>query len=57
MSEIDLLKEEIKLDNRRIADLEKVLYAIPECPVHGGCIPHALEWIERMKNNLHKSKN
>ena len=43
--------EEIKLDNKRIDNLLKVLHAIPECEQHGECIPHAIEWInDKIKN-------
>lgn len=38
--------EEIALDDRHIADLLKVVAAVPPCPLHGDtCIPHAVEWI------------
>lgn len=31
------------------SDSLRVLRAVPECPVHGvDCVPHAVEWIERM---------
>lgn len=31
-------------------DRQRVLDAIPPCPLHGAaCVPHALEWIERAK--------
>lgn len=41
------LTEIERLDDARIADLERVVRAVPPCPLHGNlCIPHALEWIE-----------
>ncbi len=44
------LKEELDLTDRLLENREQVLRAIPECPIHGsGCVPHALEWIERAK--------
>lgn len=49
---LDALKEaqaEIKVDNEIIANLECLLSAIPECPIHGRCIPHAIEYVEKMQ--------
>lgn len=47
-AELAELREEIALDNKRIAELERVLKAIPGCPDHGElCIPHAMEWIAK----------
>lgn len=44
------LREELDITDKLLAERERVLRAIPECPVHGaGCVPHALEWIERAK--------
>ncbi len=44
------LKEELDLTDRLLENREQVLRAIPECPIHGsGCVPYALEWIERAK--------
>lgn len=44
------LHEEVDLDNKRIAELERVLKAIPACPDHGDlCIPHAMEWIAKAR--------
>lgn len=36
---VDLLKER-----------DRLLDAVPECPVHGkGCVPHAIEWVNSRK--------
>lgn len=43
------LKKEIEVDDYIIKDLERLLAAIPECPVHGACIPYALEWVEKIR--------
>jgi len=44
------LKEELDITDKLLADRDRVLRAIPECPVHGsGCVPWALEWIGRAK--------
>lgn len=40
--------EYLQLTEKRIVELEKILDIIPECPEHGGCIPHAVVWVERM---------
>lgn len=49
-AELADLREEVDLDNKRIAQLERVLKATPSCPDHGDlCIPHALEWIAKAK--------
>lgn len=43
-------KEQIRLDDERIRELEKVIKEIPECVAHGDlCLPHAIEWIRRVK--------
>jgi len=43
-------EEEIKIDNNLLSDKNRLLHSIPECPVHGTeCIPHAIEWINRVK--------
>lgn len=41
------LKAELKVTDELLAERERVLRAIPECPQHGPCVPHALEWIEK----------
>lgn len=54
-AEWNTLSDSDKLDyvrtlERLLAERDRLLDAIPECPAHGsGCIPHALEWIERLK--------
>ena len=47
------LREELDITDKLLAERELVLRAIPECPEHGaGCVPYALEWIERAKAAL-----
>lgn len=47
------LEEELSLTDKILASRQQVLDAIPECPAHGGgCVPHALEWIEKAKAQL-----
>lgn len=53
---IEVLKAELELTNKLLANYKRVLEAIPECPEHecpehGECVPHALEWIENAKTN------
>ena len=50
---VQQLREELDVTDKLLADRERVLRAIPGCPEHGeGCVPHALEWIERAKAAL-----
>jgi hypothetical protein len=52
LDEIEALREEIDLDNKRIAQLERVLKAVPACPDHGElCIPHAIGWIAKARQD------
>jgi len=51
-AETEALREEIELDNKRIAQLERVLKSVPECPDHGDlCIPHAIGWIAKARQD------
>jgi hypothetical protein len=43
------LEKELKVTKELLADRQKLLDAIPECPVHGKCVPNALLWIECKK--------
>ena len=43
------LKHELEVTDKLLEEIQRVLDAIPECPSHGKCVPHALEWIEEMK--------
>jgi hypothetical protein len=43
------LEEELRVTDQLLNERQKVLDAIPECPIHGGnCVPHAIEWIAEM---------
>ncbi|MGI2056194.1 hypothetical protein ACRN9T_03225 [Shewanella baltica] len=44
----EYLKEELDITNSLLRERQKILDAIPECEVHGKCVPHAIEWIESM---------
>ena len=41
------LRDEISTDDRLIAERDRLVAAIPQCPVHGPCIPYAIEWVEK----------
>jgi len=43
------LREELRVTDALLEERQRVLDAIPECPCHGPCVPHALEWIEKAK--------
>jgi hypothetical protein len=47
---VDALREELDVTNKLLAERERALKAIPECPEHGPCcVPYALEWIGRAR--------
>jgi hypothetical protein len=43
------LKEELRITELLLEERQRVLDAIPRCELHGSCVPHALEWIEKAK--------
>jgi len=47
---IEYLEKELKITDKILIERERVLKAIPECPDHGECVPHALNWIEKAKS-------
>lgn len=50
ISEMESVKKELEVTDKLLNERQRVLDAIPECQSHGSCVPHALEWIEEMKN-------
>lgn len=44
--EIERLKGEMTVTEQLLAERQRVLDAVPECPLHGPCVPHAVSWIE-----------
>ena len=45
------LKRYIRVTEELLVERNRVLDAVPECPVHGPqCVPHALEWIKEKAN-------
>jgi hypothetical protein len=49
---IDGLKREIATDEALLTERDRLLAAIPECEAHGPCVPHAIEWIQQVKEQL-----
>lgn len=33
--------------DKLITERDRLVNAIPACPIHGPCIPHAIEWVEK----------
>lgn len=40
-------REEIYVADKLIAERNRLINAIPQCPVHGPCIPYSIEWVEK----------
>lgn len=49
---VDKLEQELEVTDRLLIETQRLLDAIPECEIHGKCVPHALEWIEKMKSEF-----
>jgi len=53
IEELRKAREEIAVDDVLLAEYNRVLEAVPPCPVHGAqCVPHALEWIQTTTGRL-----
>ncbi len=46
------LEKELVITEEIMNNYHRVLKAVPECPVHGECVPYAVEWIEKAKTKL-----
>lgn len=46
----EFLKKQLEVTDQLLDERQRVLDAIPECPRHGSCVPHALEWIEKSQD-------
>jgi hypothetical protein len=44
-----IIQHELDVTNSLLQERQRVLDAIPECKVHGACVPHAIDWINEMK--------
>jgi len=47
-----MIEKELAITDERLASLEKLLDAIPECPIHGRCVPHAIEWVKEQVTKI-----
>ena len=46
--QVAALEEELRITDKLLAERNRLLEAIPPCPMHGSqCVPHALEWIHK----------
>lgn len=52
---VEKAEAEITLDDKIIADRNLVLEALP-CPVHGQCVPHAIDEIAKLRAALEATK-
>ena len=52
-AENDALREEVALDDKLIADRDRLLNMF-ECPVHGQCIPYAMEQVEALRKDAER---
>jgi len=50
IAENEALREEISIDNKIIADRERLL-SMFECPEHGKCVPYAMEQVEALRKD------
>jgi len=50
LKKISELEKEIAVSDILLKDRELLLSLIPECPSHGKCMPHAIDWINKMKS-------
>jgi hypothetical protein len=46
--------ESLKVMENLLSELQKVLDAVPVCPLHGECVPHAIGWITAAKGQFDK---
>ncbi len=44
---VKISQKELRLTERLLEERQRVLDSIPDCPIHGECVPYALEWIEQ----------
>ena len=49
-------EKELAVTEDLLKERQRVLDAIPDCEIHGSCVPHAIEWIEEMKKAQAKKK-
>lgn len=52
LDEIEQLIEEVAIDNKIIAERDRLLAAIPGCAAHGRCVPYAIQWVKDAQTQL-----
>lgn len=45
-AEVARLKDDLAVREAALVERDKLLRAIPECPDHGPCVPHAVAWVK-----------
>lgn len=50
------LQEELRISDELLKSHNELLKEIPECELHGACLPHAIEWIKKVKTLVKVSK-
>lgn len=51
-AEITRLQDELKVTDQLLDEHNRLLAAIPECPHHGQCIPHAIDWVRQSQAEI-----
>jgi len=46
---VDEIVSALNVNERLLHERQRLLDSIPECDVHGSCVPHAIEWVEKHK--------
>lgn len=50
---IEKLESEIAVDDKLLAERDRLLNTIPACPAHGaGCVPHAIAWVDDARDRM-----
>lgn len=44
---VEYLQKDLKVTEKLLSDRQSLLEAIPQCPDHGLCVTHAIEWVNR----------
>ncbi|AGA72958.1 MULTISPECIES: ead/Ea22-like family protein [Pseudomonas] len=52
LAEIERLTEEVALDDKIIAERDRLVDAIPQCAAHGQCVPYAIQWVKDAQTDL-----
>ena len=52
IEDYEKLLEELRTTDWLLNERQKLLTVIPECEMHGLCVPHALEWVKEAKKKI-----